>query len=60
MFVAYEVRNSEFETGSLFHACHLSLLVIIMIIIIGIVIGCCATNRKVAGSIPAGVTGIFH
>ena len=20
----------------------------------------CATNRKVAGSIPAGVTGIFH
>jgi hypothetical protein len=23
-------------------------------------IRCCATNRKVAGSIPAGVTGIFH
>ena len=21
---------------------------------------CCATNRKVAGSIPAGVTGIFR
>jgi len=21
---------------------------------------CCSTNRKVAGSIPAGVTGIFH
>jgi len=21
---------------------------------------CCATNRKVAGSIPAGVTGIFY
>ena len=21
---------------------------------------CCTTNRKVAGSIPAGVTGIFH
>jgi len=21
---------------------------------------CCATNRKVAGSIPHGVTGIFH
>ena len=21
---------------------------------------CCATNRKVAGSIPNGVTGIFH
>ena len=21
---------------------------------------CCATNRKVAGSIPAGVTGIFQ
>jgi len=21
---------------------------------------CCATNRKVAGSIPAGVTAIFH
>jgi len=21
---------------------------------------CCATNRKVAGSIPAGVIGIFH
>ena len=21
---------------------------------------CCATNRKVVGSIPAGVTGIFH
>jgi len=21
---------------------------------------CCATNRKVAGSIPAGVFGIFH
>ena len=21
---------------------------------------CCATNRKVAGSIPAGVSGIFH
>ena len=21
---------------------------------------CCATNRKVAGSIPDGVTGIFH
>ena len=21
---------------------------------------CCATNRKVAGSIPGGVTGIFH
>ena len=21
---------------------------------------CCATNRKVAGSMPAGVTGIFH
>ena len=21
---------------------------------------CCATNRKIAGSIPAGVTGIFH
>ena len=21
---------------------------------------CCATNRKVAGSIPSGVTGIFH
>ena len=24
------------------------------------VIKCCATNRKVAGSIPDGVTGIFH
>ena len=23
-------------------------------------IRCCATNRKVAGSIPAGVIGIFH
>jgi len=23
-------------------------------------LGCCATNRKVAGSIPDGVTGIFH
>jgi len=21
---------------------------------------CCATNRKVAGSIPVGVSGIFH
>ena len=21
---------------------------------------CCATNRKIAGSIPAGVTGILH
>jgi hypothetical protein len=21
---------------------------------------CCATNRKIAGSIPAGVIGIFH
>ena len=21
---------------------------------------CCATNQKVAGSIPAGVSGIFH
>jgi len=21
---------------------------------------CCATNRKVAGSIPAGITGIIH
>jgi len=21
---------------------------------------CCATNKKVAGSIPDGVTGIFH
>ena len=21
---------------------------------------CCATNRKVAGSIPDGVTGVFH
>ena len=21
---------------------------------------CCATNRKVAGSIPGGVIGIFH
>jgi len=21
---------------------------------------CCATNRKIAGSIPDGVTGIFH
>jgi len=21
---------------------------------------CCATNRKVAGSIPAGVIGVFH
>ena len=21
---------------------------------------CCATNRKVAGSIPGGVVGIFH
>jgi len=21
---------------------------------------CCVTNRKVAGSIPAGATGIFH
>ena len=21
---------------------------------------CCATNRKVSGSIPAGVIGIFH
>jgi len=21
---------------------------------------CCATNRRVAGSIPAGVNGIFH
>ena len=21
---------------------------------------CCATNRKAAGSIPAGVSGIFH
>ena len=26
----------------------------------GTVLRCCATNRKVAGSIPAGVTGIFH
>ena len=23
-------------------------------------LSCCATNRKVAGSIPAGVIGIFH
>jgi hypothetical protein len=36
MFVAYEVRNSEFEIGSLFDACRWSLLLIIMIIIIDI------------------------
>ena len=36
MFVVYEVWNSEFETGSLFDACHWSLLIIIMIIIVGI------------------------
>ena len=24
------------------------------------VVKCCATNRKIAGSIPDGVTGIFH
>ena len=24
------------------------------------ILRCCATNRKVAGSIPAGVIGIFH
>ena len=36
MFVAYELRDSEFETGSLFDAYHWSLLVIIMIIIIAI------------------------
>jgi len=23
-------------------------------------LGCCATNQKVAGSIPAGVIGLFH
>ena len=23
-------------------------------------LGCCATNRTLAGSIPAGVIGIFH
>ena len=23
-------------------------------------LGCCGTNRKVAGSIPAGAIGIFH
>ena len=23
-------------------------------------LSCCATNRKVAGSIPAGIIGIFH
>ena len=23
-------------------------------------LGCCATNRKVAGSIPAGIIEIFH
>jgi hypothetical protein len=36
IFVVYEARNSEFETGSLFDACRWSLLVIIMIVIVGI------------------------
>ena len=36
----------------------------IIIIIMGTAVAqwlrCCATNRKVAGSIPFGVIGIFH
>jgi hypothetical protein len=36
MFMAYEERDSEFETGLLFVTVHWSLLVLIMIIIIGI------------------------
>ena len=40
------------------------IIIIIIIIIMGIAVAqwlrCRATNRKVAGSIPAGVTGIFH
>jgi len=27
---------------------------------VGCALRCCATNRKVVGSIPAGVIGIFH
>ena len=31
-----------------------------MVTAVALCLRCCATNQKVAGSIPAGVIGIFH
>jgi len=36
---------------------------VVVVVVIAVVLPaavCCATNRKVTGSIPAGVIGIFH
>jgi len=38
----------------------INVLVLILIDSTFILLGCCATNRKVAGSIPNGVITIFH
>ena len=42
----------------------LLLVVVVVVVVVGTAVArwlrCCATNRNVAGSIPDGVTGIFH
>jgi len=45
----------------LFHICRISCPILLtMGTAVAQWLRCCATNRKVAGSIPAGVIGIFH
>jgi len=45
-------------------SCKILLILDLYILLLGNTVArwlrCCVTNRKVAGSIPAGVTGIFH
>ena len=45
-------------------ASHLPFCVLLLLLVVGTAVAqwlrCCATNRKVAGSIPDGVIGIFN
>ena len=47
-------------TIKMFHIDFMQVLILLSGTTVAQWLGCCATNRKVAGSIPDGVSGIFH
>ena len=52
----FSSKYSLFHNANLFGSC----IIHILGTAVAQCLRCCATNRKIAGSIPAGVTGIFH
>jgi len=60
LFVVTDIRIKKKVCGCIHHP----YIFVFLFIPVGTAVAqwltCCATNRKVSGSIPAGVIGIFH